>query len=92
MFSKDGIFWAPSYPLDEVIDPTGAGDSFAGGFMGYVAANDAIDNAGLKTAVVYGSVIASFAVEDFSVKRTAQLKKAEIDKRFTAFLQLSRLD
>ena len=92
MFSKDGIFWAPSYPLDEVIDPTGAGDSFAGGFMGFVAANDAIDNAGLKTAVVYGSVIASFAVEDFSVKRTAQLKKAEIDKRFTAFLQLSRLD
>jgi sugar/nucleoside kinase (ribokinase family) len=92
MFSKDGIFWAPSYPLDEVIDPTGAGDSFAGGFMGYVAANDAIDNAGLKTAVVYGSVTASFAVEDFSVKRTAQLKKSDIDKRFTAFLQLSRLD
>ncbi len=92
MFSRDGIFWAPSYPLEEVIDPTGAGDSFAGGFMGFVAGHDITDQAGYKTAVVFGSVIASFTVENFSVRRLAQLRKADIDKRFAAFLQLSRLD
>ncbi len=92
MFSEDGIFWAPSYPLEEVIDPTGAGDTFAGGFMGFVAGHDILDHTGFKTAVVYGSVIASFTVENFSVKRISQLKIAEIDQRFTAFLQLSKLD
>ena len=92
MFSRDGIFWAPSYPLEEVIDPTGAGDSFAGGFMGFVAGHDITDQAGYKTAVVFGSVIASFTVENFSVRRLEQLRKADIDKRFAAFLQLSRLD
>jgi sugar/nucleoside kinase (ribokinase family) len=92
MFSKEGIFWAPSYPLEEVIDPTGAGDSFAGGFMGYIAGHDISDHSGYKTAVVFGSVIASFTVENFSVRGIAQLKRSEIDKRFTAFLQLSKLD
>lgn len=92
MFSKEGIFWAPSYPLDEVIDPTGAGDSFAGGFMGFVAGQSIADHLGYKTAVVFGSVIASFTVENFSVKRIAQLKRSDVDKRFTAFLQLTRLD
>lgn len=92
MFSRDGIFWAPSYPLEEVIDPTGAGDSFAGGFMGFIAGQDVADHVGFKTAVVFGSVIASFTVENFSVKRLAQLRRSDVDKRFTAFLQLSRLD
>lgn len=92
MFSKDGIFWAPSYPLEEVIDPTGAGDSFAGGFMGYIAGQDVADHAGYKTAVVFGSVIASFTVENFSVRRLAQLDRPDVDNRFTAFLRLSRLD
>lgn len=92
MFSKEGIFWAPSYPLEEVIDPTGAGDSFAGGFMGYIAGHNISDHSGYKSAVVFGSVIASFTVENFSVRKLAQLKRSEIDKRFTAFLQLSRLD
>jgi sugar/nucleoside kinase (ribokinase family) len=92
MFSKEGIFWAPSYPLEEVIDPTGAGDSFAGGFMGFIAGQNVADHVGYKTAVVFGSVIASFTVENFSVKRLAQLKRPDIDKRFSAFLQLSRLD
>jgi sugar/nucleoside kinase (ribokinase family) len=92
MFSQEGIFWAPSYPLEEVIDPTGAGDSFAGGFMGFVAGQNVADNAGYKTAVVFGSVIASFTVEDFSVRRLAQLKRPDVDKRFSAFLQLTRLD
>jgi sugar/nucleoside kinase (ribokinase family) len=92
MFSKEGIFWAPSYPLEEVIDPTGAGDSFAGGFMGFIAGQDVADHVGYKTAVVFGSVIASFTVENFSVKKLAQLRRSDVDKRFSAFLQLSRLD
>ncbi len=92
MFSKEGIFWAPSYPLEEVIDPTGAGDSFAGGFMGFIAGQGVPDHVGYKTAVVFGSVIASFTVEDFSVKKLAQLRRSDVDKRFSAFLQLSRLD
>lgn len=92
MFSKEGIFWTPSYPLEEVIDPTGAGDSFAGGFMGYVAGHGIADHPGYKTAVVFGSVIASFTVENFSVRRIEQLKRSEVDKRFTAFLRLTRLD
>jgi sugar/nucleoside kinase (ribokinase family) len=92
LFSKDGIFWAPSYPLEEVVDPTGAGDSFAGGFMGYIAGNDIQDPAGFKRAVVHGSVIASFTVEDFSVDRLLLLKKGEIESRYQAFLKLSNLD
>lgn len=92
MFSKEGIFWAPSYPLEEVIDPTGAGDSFAGGFMGFIAGQGIADHVGFKTAVVFGSVIASFTVENFSVKRLAQLRRSDVDKRFSAFIQLSRLD
>lgn len=92
MFSRDGIFWAPSYPLEEVIDPTGAGDSFAGGFMGYIAGQDVADHAGYKTAVVFGSVIASFTVENFSVRRLAHLERPDVENRFAAFLQLSRLD
>lgn len=92
MFSKEGVFWAPSYPLEEVIDPTGAGDSFAGGFMGFIAGQGIADHVGFKTAVVFGSVIASFTVENFSVKKLAQLRRSDVDKRFSAFIQLSRLD
>ena len=92
LFSSDGIFWAPSYPLEEVVDPTGAGDSFAGGFMGYIAGNNIDDTVGFKKAVVHGSVIASFTVEDFSVDRLIFLKKAEIETRYQAFLKLSDLD
>jgi len=92
MFSKEGIFWAPSYPLEAVVDPTGAGDTFAGGFLGAVANDDTYGSAGLKKAVIYGSVLASFTVEDFGVKRLTDLQHGEIEARFTAFLKLSRLD
>jgi sugar/nucleoside kinase (ribokinase family) len=92
LFSRDGIFWAPSYPLEEVVDPTGAGDSFAGAFMGYIAGNEIQDTVGFKKAVVHGSVIASFTVEDFSVDRLLLLKKEEIETRYQAFLKLSNLD
>ncbi|MGH7791871.1 MAG: PfkB family carbohydrate kinase, partial [Thermodesulfobacteriota bacterium] len=60
MFSKEGIFWAPSYPLEEIVDPTGAGDTFAGGFMGYVSSQNTADSVELKKGVIYGSVLASF--------------------------------
>ncbi len=92
MFSKDGIFYAPSYPLEEVLDPTGAGDTFAGGFMGYVASHDINNVNDYKRAVIYGSVLASFTVEDFSVNRLANLKKDEIDARYLAFMNLSNIE
>src|SRR3970282_1237838 len=92
MFSEEGIFWAPSYPLEAVVDPTGAGDTFAGGFLGAMANDDTYGSAGLKKAVIYGSVLASFTVEDFGVKRLTDLQHREIEARFTAFLKLSRLD
>lgn len=91
MFSKEGIFWAPSYPLEAIVDPTGAGDTFAGGFMGYVSSNDS-SGSGFKKAVVYGSVVASFTVEDFSVNRLTALRNEDIETRFAAFLKLSNLD
>jgi sugar/nucleoside kinase (ribokinase family) len=92
MFSNEGIFYAPSYPLEEVFDPTGAGDTFAGGFMGYVASHDINNVSDYKRAVVYGSVLASFTVEDFSVKRLAKLKKEEIESRYLAFMNLSNIE
>lgn len=92
MFSSEGIFYAPSYPLEEVFDPTGAGDTFAGGFMGYVASHDINNVSDYKRAVVYGSVLASFTVEDFSVKRLAKLKKEEIESRYLAFMNLSNIE
>lgn len=92
MFSKEGIFWAPSYPLEEIVDPTGAGDTFAGGFMGYISSRDNLESMEFKKGVVYGSVLASFTVEDFSVKRLALLQKEEMRTRFEAFLKLSNLE
>jgi sugar/nucleoside kinase (ribokinase family) len=91
MFSQEGIFWAPGYPLETVVDPTGAGDTFAGGFMGYVSSTNS-SGSGFKKGVVYGSVAASFTVEDFSVNRLATLQSEEIETRFAAFLKLSNLD
>lgn len=98
MFSDEGIFFAPSYPLEKVFDPTGAGDTFAGGFMGFISSDQTLrpNSSNLekdfKKAVVYGSVLASFTVEDFSVNRLADLKKQEIDTRLQAFMKLSHMD
>lgn len=92
MFSDSGIFFAPSYPLEKVFDPTGAGDTFAGGFIGYVSGKKVGDINEYKKAVVYGSVMASFTVENFSVKRIANVRKEEIDARFLAFIKLSNID
>ncbi|NIS09258.1 MAG: sugar kinase [Candidatus Dadabacteria bacterium] len=90
--SKKGIFWAPSYPLEEVLDPTGAGDSFAGGFMGYLTNEYDITTTNLKRSVVYGCVVASFTVEDFSVNRLAALKDEELNKRHGAFMNLTNIE
>ena len=91
-FSKEGIFWAPSYPLEEVLDPTGAGDSFAGGFMGFISRENEITTSNLKRSVVYGCVVASFTVEDFSVNRLSRLKEEELNTRHQAFMRLSNVD
>lgn len=91
MFSGDDIFFAPSYPLEEIFDPTGAGDTFAGGFMGYVAGNGSVKNEDFKKGVVYGSVLASFTVGDFSVNKLKDVKKEDLESRFSDFLKLSKI-
>jgi len=83
------IFSVPAFPLEEVHDPTGAGDSFAGGFMGYLAGAGRVTDEALRRAMVYGSVMGSFAVERFGVERLAQLKKSEIQRRAHLFSKLT---
>jgi sugar/nucleoside kinase (ribokinase family) len=89
MVHDDWVFCVPSYPLDEVQDPTGAGDSFAGGFMGYLASAGRINADTLRRAMVYGSVLGSFAVEKFGLQRLLTLKKAEITRRVRHFHKLT---
>ncbi|HSK30557.1 MAG TPA: PfkB family carbohydrate kinase, partial [Candidatus Limnocylindria bacterium] len=88
-FSDSTIFATPAYPLEEVFDPTGAGDSFAGGFMGQLARSGDLSQRGLRRAIVYGSVVASFTVEDFGVKRLAGLSLPQIEERYQQFAQLT---
>jgi sugar/nucleoside kinase (ribokinase family) len=89
----DGAFFVvPAYPLESVFDPTGAGDTFAGGFMGYLAFRDRTDSATVRRAMVYGSVMASFTVEDFSLNRLTRLDAREIDRRYCEFEDLMRLE
>ena len=88
LFKGRSIFFAPAYPLEEVFDPTGAGASFAGGFMGYLARTGALSDANLRRAVVYGSAMGSFAVEMFSVQRLLEITPADIATRVAEFRQL----
>ncbi|MGH7864438.1 MAG: PfkB family carbohydrate kinase [Candidatus Binataceae bacterium] len=88
-FSRDRMFAIPAYPLEEVLDPTGAGDTFAGGLMGYLARNGRFDESSLRTAVVYGSVLASFVVERFSLDRLLALTWEDIEGRYRAFIELT---
>ncbi len=88
-FSKEGMFAVPAYPLENVIDPTGAGDTFAGGLMGFLARNGRLTESILRTAVVYGSVMASYVVEQFSMDRLIDLTWEEIDRRYRAFIELT---
>jgi sugar/nucleoside kinase (ribokinase family) len=88
-FSNGSIFATPAYPLEEVFDPTGAGDSFAGGFLGQLARSGDHSERGLRRAIVYGSVVASFTVEDFGVKRLASVGLGEIEERYRSFAKLT---
>jgi len=90
LFDSQGIFAAPAFPLEEVRDPTGAGDTFAGGFMGALARAGSVDAASLRKAVIYGSAMASFCVERFSLDRLRELTRDEIESRFEAFYTLTR--
>jgi sugar/nucleoside kinase (ribokinase family) len=92
LFAGDQVFAAPALPLAHVVDPTGAGDTFAGGFLGCVAREGKFDEAVLRRAVVCGSVMASFQVEDFGLDRLRRLTHTEIDGRFAAFRDLSFFD
>ncbi len=89
LFDEAGVFAAPAFPLREVQDPTGAGDSFAGGFMGALAEGGSLDVDAMRRAVIYGSVLASFCVERFSLDRFRTLTRAEIDTRFAEFRRLT---
>lgn len=88
LFHEHGVFAAPAFPIEEVVDPTGAGDSFAGGFMGWLAHEDDSSPQTIRTAMILGSVLASFSVEDFSLDRFRRLDLGQIRERFTAFADL----
>jgi sugar/nucleoside kinase (ribokinase family) len=89
MFTADSVFAAPAYPLEQVFDPTGAGDTFAGGFMGYLANTGDLSEEGVRQAIVFGSVMASFNVEDFSLDRMKRLDYREIEARYKSFKALT---
>lgn len=89
MFTENTVFAAPAYPLEEVFDPTGAGDTFAGGFMGYLANTGNLSEEGVRQAIVFGSVMASFNVEDFSLNRMKKLDYKEIEARYRSFKALT---
>ncbi len=91
-FSGESVFAVPAYPLEEVFDPTGAGDAFAGGVMGYLASSGDTSPAGVRRAIVFGSVLASFTVEAFSLERLRTLTRDEIDRRYRQFISLTAFD
>jgi sugar/nucleoside kinase (ribokinase family) len=82
MMQKQSVFLAPAYPVNNVVDPTGAGDSFAGGFVGYLARQGVFDESEIRKAMIYGTVIASFNVEDFSFNRLVNLTEADLQRRY----------
>jgi len=92
MWSGDEVFAAPAYPLETVFDPTGAGDTFAGGFLGYLAGCPRADDAALRRAIVMGSTLASFCVEAFSLDRLRSLTRAEIEERYRRFRRLTSFE
>jgi sugar/nucleoside kinase (ribokinase family) len=88
MFSGDTVFFAPAYPLEDVFDPTGAGDAFAGGFMGYLARSGDLSETNLRRAVIYGSAMGSFAVEKFSIERLLEVDERQLAARVGEFRKL----
>jgi sugar/nucleoside kinase (ribokinase family) len=92
VFGEHSIFSIPAYPLEEVFDPTGAGDTFAGGFLGYLAATGDFSDAAIRKAAVFGSVMASFTVEDFSLDRLRSVAWPDIEDRFRRFQALTSFE
>lgn len=92
MFTKEEYFAIPAYPLESVFDPTGAGDTFAGGLMGYLASQDKLDQAALRRAMIFGSVMASFNVEEFGTERIQRLTQEEINQRFRDFKRFTHFE
>ncbi len=92
IFHLDKVFFAPALPLEEVFDPTGAGDTFAGGFTGYLAQSDNVSFENMKRAIIYGSNLASFCVEKFGTERMQQVKKEEVVERLRQFKALTHFD
>ena len=92
LITQDSYFWAPAYPLEEIYDPTGAGDTFAGGFVGYLAKCDVISPLNLRRAVIYGSTMGSFCVECFSTERLKNLTHEQIESRYQEFIRLTKFD
>lgn len=92
LFHENEVFFAPALPLEEVFDPTGAGDTFAGGFIGYLASTDDISFSNMKRALIHGSTLASFCVEKFGTERLAHITEEEIDQRLKQFIDLVQFD
>jgi sugar/nucleoside kinase (ribokinase family) len=92
LFHENHVFFAPALPLEEVFDPTGAGDTFAGGFIGYLAKTKDISFENMKTAIIVGSAMASFCVEKFGPERLKEITRADIDERLAEFVQLVNFD
>jgi sugar/nucleoside kinase (ribokinase family) len=89
LFHGDNVFFAPALPLEDVFDPTGAGDTFAGGFMGYLASTDNITFENMKRAIIVGSALASFCVEKFGTERLMEISQEQIDARVQQFVALT---
>jgi sugar/nucleoside kinase (ribokinase family) len=93
LYAADSVFALPAYPLETVVDPTGAGDSFAGGFLGYLDAHPGeADAQTLRRAMTYGSVLASFNVEEFGTERVRRLTTEEINRRFDEFREMTHIE
>jgi sugar/nucleoside kinase (ribokinase family) len=92
LFSGDNVFFAPALPLEEVFDPTGAGDTFAGGFAGFLSKTNNFTFENMKKAVVYGSALASFTVEKFGTERISDLSSKEVFERLQMFKNLTQFD
>ncbi|MGB0979856.1 MAG: PfkB family carbohydrate kinase [Croceimicrobium sp.] len=92
LFHGSKLFYAPALPLEEVFDPTGAGDTFAGGFIGHICASDEISFDSMKRAIIYGSALASFCVEKFGTTKLLEIDRAELHKRVMRFIELTQFD
>jgi sugar/nucleoside kinase (ribokinase family) len=92
LFKENQVFFAPALPLEDVFDPTGAGDTFAGGFIGYLASTGDISFDNMKRGIIYGSALASFCVEKFGTERLQHLSKAELDSRVQEFIDLVQFE